>query len=539
MVTRCAHAPTLHAPWFAEPADGVTLHRYLDEQFVPRFLSDAQAGRLTRNADSAWRAEDRFAFSDHPTLRLPMHRAFYLACCEVSCDAPGLPALDPARVVSAGLVVRRGAGTSGTLRWMLREGVAQGWQGGGVAGVAGVANTAPDYEPDEYRRLRQRKLVAERFPEPAYSGEETAPMHPLHVRVTHTSGFSRTHTLLWGYVPLGGAVRVDSAASAAEEGPDYYAEFDWPLGSRGEEDWADEQGQLTRDGLATESLRQLLDVLLNRYRVQDAANPDNEALRTLLGLISFLDAEQEPQPVCTLLAYLERRAEPLMEWLSCIEREEQSLDDWPLTAYDGDAEPDSEADLERMEWSLALTELQAGFLRELLALRARSAVAANDEGMAIPRFGQEADDVFHVRVFLRYRTEGGCERTLWGPASQPFRVASPLEPQAQRPILVTLPDLADLKRGGPRGITFHAPKALADKLRKLKFKMDVEEGGPGNPAGACFGFSFSLPIITLCAMILLMIVLNLLNFLFRWLPFAFLAIPRMCLRALGKSGGGT
>ncbi|MBI5329324.1 MAG: hypothetical protein HZB71_01815 [Betaproteobacteria bacterium] len=527
MVTRCGHAPTLHAPWFADPADGVTLHRYLDEQFVPRFLQDAQAGRLTRNADSTWRDEDRFAYPDHPTLRLPMHRAFYLACCEVSCDAPGLPALDPARVVSAGLVVRRGAGATGAMRWMVRESVPQGWQGGAV----------PDYEPDEYRRLRQRKLVAERFPEPAYSGEETGPMHPLHLRVSHAGGFARTHTLLWGYVPLGGAVRVDGPASAPAEEPDYAAEYAWPVGSQGEADWAPEHGQMVQDGLASEPLRQLLDALLNRYRAQDAANPDNEALRTLLGLISFLDAEAKP--ACTLLAYLERRAEPLMEWLSRIEREEQNLDDWPLPAHDGADEPESEAELDRMEWSLALTELQAGFLRELLILRARSAVAANDHGIAIPRFGQEQDDVFHVRVFLRYRTEGGCERTLWGPASQPFRVASPLEPQAQRPILVALPDLADLKRGGPRGITFHAPKALADKLRRLKFKMDVEEGGPGNPAGACFGFSFSLPIITLCAMILLMIVLNLLNFLFRWLPFAFLAIPRLCLRALGKTGGGS
>jgi hypothetical protein len=51
------------------------------------------------------------------------------------------------------------------------------------------------------------------------------------------------------------------------------------------------------------------------------------------------------------------------------------------------------------------------------------------------------------------------------------------------------------------------------------------------PAGA---FSFSIPVITLCAMILLMIMINLLNLVFRWLPWAFLALPRLCLKIASK-----
>jgi len=550
-----AHNPVLHAPWFADPADGTTLHRYLDEQFVQRFLQEAQSGRLQRNADQAWRGEDRFGGRrDHPTLRLPVHRAFYIACCEVSCDAPGLPALDPARILSAGLVVRRGHTPAQAMRWMVQEGVPLGWWGGRL----------PEHDPSDYRRLRQHDLLPERHPEPAYGGEETAPMHPLHLRVSGPHGASRTRTLLWGYVPLGGQVRVEGPPPAGASGqPDYGKELPWPFGSaNGEPSWRQGHGYQVRAGTPEPAFRPLLATLLGRYRVQDAADPANAGLRALLGNIRFhasplrlrrggttpthtpiqpADLAAPGDPVLnpadrqeSLLEYLDRRAEQVLEWLSWHDRGVVRA----LPALEGVAAPDTEAVLGRLTWSLYLTEAQARQLRDLLETRARQALVASDNGTAVPRFGQDDDDVFFVQPFLRYRDEKGCERTVWGPASQPFRVAAPLEPQAQRPSLVILPDLADLRRGGARGITFVAPRSLADKILKLKMDMDVGTGGPGNPAGACFGFSFSLPVITLVALILLMIMINLLNILFWWLPYAFLALPRLCLRALARVTGG-
>ena len=37
--------------------------------------------------------------------------------------------------------------------------------------------------------------------------------------------------------------------------------------------------------------------------------------------------------------------------------------------------------------------------------------------------------------------------------------------------------------------------------------------------------SFSLPIITICALLLLIIIVNLLNIIFRWLPYFFICFP--------------
>jgi hypothetical protein len=48
-----------------------------------------------------------------------------------------------------------------------------------------------------------------------------------------------------------------------------------------------------------------------------------------------------------------------------------------------------------------------------------------------------------------------------------------------------------------------------------------EEGG--DPSGLIC--SLSIPIITICALILLMIIVTLLDFIFRWLPFFILCFP--------------
>jgi len=39
-------------------------------------------------------------------------------------------------------------------------------------------------------------------------------------------------------------------------------------------------------------------------------------------------------------------------------------------------------------------------------------------------------------------------------------------------------------------------------------------------------------VITICAMVLLMVIVSLLNLLFFWLPWAMLSLPRLCIKAL-------
>jgi hypothetical protein len=105
-------------------------------------------------------------------------------------------------------------------------------------------------------------------------------------------------------------------------------------------------------------------------------------------------------------------------------------------------------------------------------------------------------------------------------------VAAPFDPEASRPQTIQMPTLADLKRGLAKGVTFLAPKDLADKLKTVSMDIPPEEKASGGGLGMDWIISFSLPVINICAMLLLMIILNLLNLFFQWLPYAITLIPK-------------
>ncbi|MEY2689226.1 MAG: hypothetical protein RL375_3425, partial [Pseudomonadota bacterium] len=554
------HQPLLQPPWFAGEREGVTLHQYLDEQFTPRFVQDAQAGRLTGTQAQGWYDGDKVGrYRDAPLLRLPMHRAFYVACCEVACATPGQPAFDPARITSAGMVVRRGAPGPGAERWMLRDEEALGWRpapgvsdrpsksrrapGAVAAHLAGRnAGTGDDeVEPDTYRRYLARGLIQPRQPEPPYSGEETHPMHALLVRVRDHTGQLRNHTLLWGYVPLGGSYRVAetpslSAGEAATAHVALQAELSWPFGSKDVRDRSASDTRPVLQGIATPAVRELIEAL-RRLGVAGSTDPNAEALRTLLGQIGFYppplpqpfplpyDRYAVPQPgteVFTLRQWLITCAADADAWLSALAAGRTDLSGSPLPWPGGGTMP----------YDLVISADQADSLRDLLASHAIRAMARNDLGLAMPRYAQGEDDIFHLRPFVRWQDDCGCERICWGQPSLPFRVASPLDPDFQRPQAIILPRLDDLKRGAARGVALLAPKSLADKLRTLSPDLPPGSDGPGNRCQLCWMVSLSIPVVTLCAMIILMILINLLNLLFGWLPWAILALPRWCGKLL-------
>ncbi|MCC4113739.1 hypothetical protein LLG90_00070 [Aromatoleum toluclasticum] len=522
------HQPRVVAPFFAGDGDGLTLHRYFDEDFVARFLNDAQAGRLTGTATQAWYREDRFGrYKDEPTLRLPMHRSFYLVCSEVQCVAPGAPAFDPKKILSAGMVVRRVPADGTPQRWMIGDGQPLGWRSGDI----------PAHDPDDVRRLTARGLLPARFPEPPYSGEEVVPLHPLLVRRRDARGLERSHTLLWGYLPLGGSARETADAPLPQangtEVPDFGLEQAWPLGSRGAKAWDDSDGLVMANGVATVGFIELLQTLVAQFRTNETTDGDNAGLRTVLGQLRFhalewriVDGGELPQlvPVSgeTVLAWLDRSAPALVELFARIVRREAVAGSVALPDGFGGTRSDR----------LFIGEQQAADLRSLVALRMARAQVRFDDGLPLPRYGQTDGDRFVAVPFVRWADDCGCERVTWGPASRVFRVASPFDPEAQRPTTVVLPSLDDLKRGLPRGVAMLAPKSLADVLRKISPGVDMKGDGPGNHCGACWSFSFSLPAITLCAMLMLMVVINMLNLFLGWLPWVFLALPRLCLKAL-------
>jgi hypothetical protein len=534
------HTPLLHNPWFAGADEGVTLHRYFDDQFVQKFVQEAVSSRLGATRSQSWYNGDRFGYSDLPTLRLPLHQTFYVACCEVSCNNVGQPAFDPKRIRSAGFVIRRRTAKGELQRWMVHEGQPLGWQNGLI----------PAQEPDDYRRFINSKLLQPQYPEPAYSGEETYPMHTLLVRSKEANGKTRSRTLLWGYVPLGGSYRVTSKSTQppAEATNALRQELSWPFGERNAHKWTDQDSRPAFKGVATQALYEVLQLLLMRYRVFDSSDADNSELRKQLAEIHFHPplVPHPPKPFDpyatppantkseTLLHWIENSCDSILQWLSNISTGKTAFP-MPLPYQTGSSSDGSPISSYRND-DLYISEQQASKLRDTLLLRGGRAMMAIEEGLAMPRFAQSDDDRFFIQPFVRWQDECSCEKIHWGAqGSIDFRVVSPFDPEAQRPRAIILPGLKDIKRGSPKGVTMMVPKSLANLLLKIKPDMEMGGDGPGNTIGLCWNFSFSIPVITICAFILLMIVINLLNIILFWLPWAFLALPRLCGKLLSEN----
>ena len=96
------------------------------------------------------------------------------------------------------MVIRRGNQQSFEM-WKMHEGSALGWSN----------NEHPDLDPDQYRRLINRKLIKPKIPEPLYSGEMTHPLQASLVETENGTGKTRKRTLLSGFLTLGGTVEAN------------------------------------------------------------------------------------------------------------------------------------------------------------------------------------------------------------------------------------------------------------------------------------------------------------------------------------------
>lgn len=141
-----------------------------------------------------------------------------------------------------------------------------------------------------------------------------------------------------------------------------------------------------------------------------------------------------------------------------------------------------------------------------------------------------------------------------------FRMGAVLDPEAPvRPVRISLPrdtTPAALRRQ-PKGAAFVLSDILCGQVARarglglidlirhvlpwpLHKELDMGDGsgcksGAGDIGMIC---SLSIPIVTLCALILLMIIVSLLDFIFRWLPWCIQCFPVPGLKAKGPRAGG-
>ena len=160
---------------------------------------------------------------------------------------------------------------------------------------------------------------------------------------------------------------------------------------------------------------------------------------------------------------------------------------------------------------------------------------------------------FVVRFVYTRRDCGPLHPPLLSAPTQRFQLASFFDPDAPaRPIRITLP--LDTSPAGLRKFSKNTAFVVSDMLCgqmqrakgmglvdlvravlpwPLHKDLDVGQGGPCNGGGFNIGMicSLSIPIITLCALIMLMIIVSLLDLIFRWLPFFAICFPVINFKA--------
>jgi hypothetical protein len=473
----------------------------------------------------------------------PIHRRFNLLVLDTHCASFGTPRLDPRRIDSAGFVVRRWAGPDAGAampdadaladprHWLLAQG--EGWRR-----AADLRDLDADPDPAHRPLVRtgnalvDAELRARARPAPA---EATHKLYPLPPEVAEHSG----RTLLYGLLPTGDA-QPRRAAQAVD-----YAAVRAPGGAR------DEFVAHLSPYLRRTSGVRLLPERQGRFDASwldaeaeplvDADEPDStQVLRQRAQFTAFIRqlalefdiAGERGAPLRSLLDELplahRRHGAPGLAGfggLGLSWREPVSAAAFLVAC----ARVVTERDAPAVPIPDEFGPVPAGWTERfvdaaLTLLDARSAEARTLEG----RY-DEAGALYAVRAFVRVKGDApGCPpRLVWSAMTPLYSIApwyaSTGVPQAR----IALPpiDAASLRSMKPN-VAFELPPSL-HKLLALNSPKALLGGTarPGSDIGIGWLCSFSIPIITICAFIALNVILVLLDFVFRWMPFVKICLP--------------
>ncbi|MFY0566332.1 hypothetical protein ACN28E_21185 [Archangium lansingense] len=453
-------------------------------------------------------------------LRQPVHRSFHLAVFEAACDAFGEPRLDPSRIESAGLVVRRiDPQTRKSQGWMKVGGEVRGW-------VTLNGKPERDQDPDPTRRgapfpaghpeinaLLKNTLTA---PEPYEESVSLLFVAPPHVCA------AANRTILYGLVPVASSEQVSNKAPK----PVQYEEEDLrallaPYFQGG--------GGVNLQGLQgrTYSPRYFEDLLrqepfATNEQARTQAEQQLDQFATMLRvLVSVFNAFEDKGMLAVLnrvrLDYGQGNWKPLGTELARA-ADVFVFEKSPNYTF---VMPQSWPRLSGSDFSALLKAASAA---------AASRLSTTKLGNILPRWGRfdQPDASYEVRGFIRVRRDDGCPPLIrWSEPSQPFKIAAWYENGKLPPVQVPLPDVTrnNVKDFLPN-VAFQVPSGIFDLISRNKPKDFLEQKAKEGRSGAVDWIcGFNIPIITLCAFIVLSIFLALLNIIFWWLPFIKICIP--------------
>lgn len=184
-----------------------------------------------------------------------------------------------------------------------------------------------------------------------------------------------------------------------------------------------------------------------------------------------------------------------------------------------------------VSWESSDDQDEAAILKAAGAcLGRRSSALAAPEG----RY-QDHTRLYRLRMFVRVPCAAGCPpKTLWSEYSDLFEIAPWYEAAGLvgPPVPMPRPTREFLKAAKPN-VSFVVPDSLMNAIQAST--PTAPSAGSGN-IGLSWICGFNIPIITICAFFVLNIFLTLLNIVFFWLPFVKICIP-IPTSAVRRSGG--
>jgi hypothetical protein len=504
----------------------------IDDDFVGTTLEQLQSSDPYQ-AVLATRADAR---TTDQTLRLyqPVHRTFHLLLVEAYCPQPGRPRLDPTKIESSGMVIRRVARQLGP-----KEGPTnhppQGWLSVGKRLRGWSTLDDPDGDPDPLRRpvataghpsIAAQALARQRLSEGA---EQYTPLFVAPPDVCEAS----RRTLLFGVIPTASAESSESAAPPFS--PD---DFEHP-GANPNNNLANAIPRFLRRRDAAFSFGALAGRTLSGISAAgftDTAgasigDDDDKALLTeFLNFLRFLRVSLDAFGGAP-------DAEALLLLLSEIQL--------PYSQEDLQRGTGRRADQELAVAASALVQQVPGGpktfvmprgwpvitqdLGDRIYARLKSSLAARLSAAqpGVARF-DDPTARYQLRAFMRVRRDDGCPPQLvWSEPSEPFAIVPWFEGGARAPVQIQLPDITSESVKSLRpNVALRLPRRLFNFLNDLDPKGLLDgKASEGKDIGLDWICGFNISIIFMLALIVMFIFLILLNIVFWWLPFIKICFP--------------
>lgn len=152
------------------------------------------------------------------------------------------------------------------------------------------------------------------------------------------------------------------------------------------------------------------------------------------------------------------------------------------------------------------------------------------EPPALPKIDAQGASRYVIRcVYQRPECGALCPDVVSAPSDE-FKLASFFDLDApSRSITISLPVDTSLKdlRKLRKNVSFLISNELRQQMNRVTSLQNALDGKFADGQGLDIGMicSFSIPIITICALIVLMIFINLLNIVFWWMPFLRICFP--------------